>query len=144
MREIKEHIHNQQCRNLPPHLAKHILQMNDDDGNGVMDFDEFYRMSIRQEWLFHRLVKQYCRILVPPPRRTDADETGNFSYLSKNRIRELIFMLLFVFFGSYEIIVANQLNHLLFFFFFSNLITNIFFCFLDETCAIRWRSAYIL
>lgn len=84
VREIKEHIRNQQCRDLPPHLSKHILEMNDDDSNGVLDFDEFYRMSIRQEWLFQRLVKQYCRMLVPPPRRQDADETGKFLYSSTN------------------------------------------------------------
>lgn len=52
--------------------------MNDDDSNGVLDFDEFYRMSVRQEWLFQRLVKQYCRLVVPPPRRQDQDETGKY------------------------------------------------------------------
>lgn len=81
VREIKEHIRNQQCRNLPPQLAKHILQMNDDDSNGVLDFDEFYQMSIRQEWLFQRLIKKYCRLIVPPPRRLDEDETGKFRVL---------------------------------------------------------------
>lgn len=75
IRELKNHIRNFQCRNLPDYLANHILRMSDDDSDGVLDFEEFYKLSLRQEWLFSRLVFNYCKMLVPAPNR-ERDETG--------------------------------------------------------------------
>lgn len=76
IRELKNHIRNYQCRNLPDYLAKHILRMSDEDSDGVLDFEEFYQLSLQQEWLFSRLVFKYCKMIVPSPRRPEADETG--------------------------------------------------------------------
>lgn len=75
IRELKAHIRNFQCRNLPDYLANHILRMSDDDSDGVLDFEEFYKLSLRQEWLFSRLIFNYCKMLVPAPNR-ERDETG--------------------------------------------------------------------
>lgn len=50
--------------------------MHDDDMNGQLDFEEFYRMSVRQEWLFSRLLVKYCRLIVPSPHRPEQDEIG--------------------------------------------------------------------
>lgn len=76
VRELKHHIRNQQCRQLPENLANHILRMHDDDGNGQLDFEEFYRMSVRQDWLFNRLLVKYCKLIVPSPHRPEQDEIG--------------------------------------------------------------------
>lgn len=78
IRELKNHIRRFPCRNLPEYLANHILRMSDDDSDGVLDFEEFYQLSLRQEWLFSRLVFKYCRLIVPSPHRPEQDETGNF------------------------------------------------------------------
>lgn len=75
LRELKAHIRNFQCRNLPDYLANHILRMSDDDSDGALDFEEFYKLSLRQEWLFSRLVFNYCKMIVPAPNR-ERDETG--------------------------------------------------------------------
>lgn len=72
---MKRLIRNNQCGQIPPNLAQHILRMHDEDSDGRLDFEEFYRMSVRQEWLFSRMMKKYCRLVVPPPRRSE-DETG--------------------------------------------------------------------
>lgn len=81
--EIKTFIRNRQCRNLPENLANQIVQMNDNDANGLLDFEEFYRMSIKQEWLINRLLTKYCKLVVPPPRRLEEDEIGkSFLFLS--------------------------------------------------------------
>lgn len=74
--EIKTFIRNRQCRNLPEKLANQIVQMNDNDANGLLDFEEFYRMSIKQEWLINRLLTRYCKLVVPSPRRLEEDEIG--------------------------------------------------------------------
>lgn len=83
--ELKRHIRNHQCRELPENLAHHILQMHDQDSNGQLDFEEFYQLSVRQEWLFSRFVQKYCRMIVPSPHRPEQDEIGKeiliFSYL---------------------------------------------------------------
>lgn len=74
--EMKNLIKNHQCRNLPENLANHILRMNDEDLDGFLDFEEFYRMSIRQEWLFSRYLAKYCKMIVPSPHRPEQDEIG--------------------------------------------------------------------
>ena len=76
IRELKQHIKNFECRNLPDYLAKHILRMSDEDSDGSLDFEEFYQLSLRQEWLFSRLVFKYCKMIVPSPHRPEIDETG--------------------------------------------------------------------
>lgn len=82
IRELKQHIRNFQCRNLPDYLAKHILRMSDDDSDGALDFEEFYQLSLRQEWLFSRLVFKYCKMIVPLPHRPEEDETGKTNFYS--------------------------------------------------------------
>lgn len=82
IRELKQHIRNFQCRNLPDYLANHILRMSDDDSDGALDFEEFYKLSLRQEWLFSRLVFNYCKMIVPAPNRP-RDETGKHTDLLK-------------------------------------------------------------
>lgn len=70
-------------------MANHILRMHDDDGNGQLDFEEFYRMSLRQEWLFSRLLVKYCKLIVPSPHRPEQDEIGKTFSIFENR-RNLI------------------------------------------------------
>lgn len=82
--ELKLMIRNQQCSNIPVSLANHILEMHDEDSNGKLDFDEFYQMSLQQEWLFSRLLKSYCKYLVPAPHREGEDQIGEFFFLSSN------------------------------------------------------------
>ena len=50
--------------------------MSDEDSDGSLDFEEFYQLSLRQEWLFSRLVFKYCKMIVPSPHRPEIDETG--------------------------------------------------------------------
>lgn len=76
MHELKQHIRNHECRNLPENLAHHILKMHDDDFNGQLDFEEFYKMSLQQEWLFSRVLARYCKLIVPSPHRPEQDEIG--------------------------------------------------------------------
>lgn len=61
---------------LPENIANHILQMSDFDSNGFLDFEEFYTLTLRQEWLFSRMVKKYCQLIVPSPHRPEQDEVG--------------------------------------------------------------------
>lgn len=92
IRELKNYIRNRQCRQLPENLAAHILRMHDDDMNGQLDFEEFYRMSVRQEWLFSRLLAKYCKLIVPSPHRPGQDEIGKHRM---GRIQIIIIKLLF-------------------------------------------------
>lgn len=79
--ELKLMIRNHQCDNIPENLAHHILRMHDEDSNGKLDFDEFYRMSLQQEWLISRLMKRYCKLIVPSPHRPEEDEIGKINFL---------------------------------------------------------------
>lgn len=106
--ELKAHIRNHECGNLPENLAAHILKMHDDDFNGQLDFEEFYQMSIRQEWLFSRAVAKYCKLIVPSPHRPEQDEIGK-------QEKSLIFCTSFLFnsifnnFLIYDIIIFDEI-----------------------------------
>lgn len=80
--ELKDHIRDFQCRNLSGCLANNILQMPDEDSDGVLNFEEFYKLSLRKEWSFIRVLFNYCKMIVPPPNR-ECDEIGNHIYLLK-------------------------------------------------------------
>lgn len=77
IKEMKTMIRNHQCDTLPKGLARHIVEMADENNDGRIDFDEFYKMSFEHEWLFKGLVARYCKLIVPSPHRgTTFDETG--------------------------------------------------------------------
>lgn len=74
-------IRQHQCENMPAGLSKRILQMADADGDGYLDFDEFYNLSQEHHWLFKNIAVKYCRYIVP---RRDGghitDEPGRDSH----------------------------------------------------------------
>lgn len=74
--EMKELIKHHQCEDIPKEVARQILQMNDDDSNGRLDFEEFYQLSQRHKWLFEGLLTRYCRMIVPSPHRPEQDQVG--------------------------------------------------------------------
>lgn len=54
---------------LEPTLAKYIANQihkkYDKNSDGLLSFDEFYEMSLRKDYKFHRLLFQYCKYVVP-------------------------------------------------------------------------------
>lgn len=70
---IKAH----QCDDIPKGIAKRILDMHDSDGDGQLDFEEFFTLSQEHRWLIREMAVKYCRMMVPP-RSGHTDETGEF------------------------------------------------------------------
>lgn len=81
--EMKQLIRRHQCDDIPKGVARQILECADDDGDGRLDFEEFFAMSQEHNWLFKGFVVKYCRLIVPSPRREEVDETGNVGFLLK-------------------------------------------------------------
>lgn len=80
MRELQAHLRDHQCKNLPEVLVNRVLKGGDQEWIGFLDFEEFYDMSMRQEWFpVSRFMTKYCELIVPSPRRTEEDETGKIS-----------------------------------------------------------------
>lgn len=54
---------------LQPSLAKYIAcqihKKYDINSDGMLSFDEFYEMSLRKDYKFHRLLFRYCKYVVP-------------------------------------------------------------------------------
>lgn len=74
--EMKNLIRQHQCEDIPKEVARQILLMHDDDSNGRLDFEEFYQLSQRHQWLWRGLIAKYCRVVVPSPHRPEQDEIG--------------------------------------------------------------------
>ena len=79
---MKSMIRQHQCETMPVGVSKRILQLADEDGDGFLDFEEFYKLSQEHHWLFKNICVRYCRYIVP---RRDGghiiDEPGEFSNL---------------------------------------------------------------
>lgn len=71
---VKEH--PSQCNDLPKGLAKAILKIHDADGDGQLDFEEFFQLSQEHQWLVRDFCVKYCRYIVPRRNGAVADETG--------------------------------------------------------------------
>ncbi|XP_037931123.1 protein rhomboid [Teleopsis dalmanni] len=72
--ELKGLIEAGFCRDIPQYIAVQILKKSDDDNNGQLDFEEFYRMSLQHKWIFRNVLARYCRLVVPPPKPLEGDE----------------------------------------------------------------------
>lgn len=68
--EVKRLVKNKQCSDMPRGVSRRILKMADEDGDGKLDFEEFFKLSQEHDWLVGHYVARYCRWLVPDPRRT--------------------------------------------------------------------------
>jgi rhomboid-related protein 1/2/3 len=73
-----------QCSDLPKGLAKAILNMHDTDGDGRLDFEEFYKLSQHHSWLVRDMCVKYCRYVIPRRGGAVADETGESYFLQIN------------------------------------------------------------
>lgn len=74
--ELKKYIKAQSPNLITPGISKRILKMEDGDKNDRLDFNEFNKLTNREElnWLF-----SYAR-LVEPPRRKNPDNDMNEHY----------------------------------------------------------------
>lgn len=70
--------HPARCSELPKGLAKTVLNIHDEDGDGRLSFDEFFNLSQEHNWLVRDWCVKYCRYIVPRRNGAVADETGKF------------------------------------------------------------------
>lgn len=78
---MKNLIRHHQCEQIPKEVARQILLMHDDDANGRLDFEEFFKLAKQHEWIFRGLLVKYCKILVPSPHRPEQDEVGKILHM---------------------------------------------------------------
>lgn len=77
LRELQLHLRDHRCDNLPEVLVARVLKSGDHTWEGHLDFEEFYTMSLQQEWLpISRFMTKYCGMIVPSPGRIENDAIG--------------------------------------------------------------------
>lgn len=77
IKEVKRLMKNKQCPNMPRGVSRRILKMADEDGDGRLDFEEFFRLSQEHDWLMGHYVARYCHWLVPDPHRELVSADGS-------------------------------------------------------------------
>lgn len=72
--ELQQYMGNYLRPSLAKFIAKQIHKKYDVNSDGKLNFEEFYEMSLRKEYKFHRLLFKYCKYVVPPR----PHDEGNF------------------------------------------------------------------
>lgn len=65
-----------QCADLPKGITKEMLKMHDDNNDGQLDFEEFFKLSQNHNWVVRDWCVKYCRYVVPRRDGAIHDETG--------------------------------------------------------------------
>lgn len=73
--ELQEHMQKFLKPSLAKYIAYQILRRYDTDSDGVLSFEEFYKLSLQKESRSRRLLFQYCKYVVPP-REQKEDSSG--------------------------------------------------------------------
>lgn len=63
--ELQQFMGNFLQPSLAKYIASQIHKKYDKNSDGILSFDEFYEMSLRKDYKFHRLLFQYCKYIVP-------------------------------------------------------------------------------
>jgi hypothetical protein len=67
-------IRDRECTDLPKRLAEAILSKHDENGDGRLNFEEFYDLSMKDPWFVKYYSSILCRFLIPPRSRNTASE----------------------------------------------------------------------
>uniref|UniRef100_A0A182P611 Rhomboid-like protein n=1 Tax=Anopheles epiroticus TaxID=199890 RepID=A0A182P611_9DIPT len=63
--EMKHLIKEKKCPDMPKDLALHLLKLSDTNNDGMLDFDEFYKLSTEHPSFFCEMYLKYCKAVVP-------------------------------------------------------------------------------
>ena len=63
--ELQQFMGNFLQPSLAKYIASQIHKKYDKNSDGMLSFDEFYEMSLRKDYKFHRLLFRYCKYVVP-------------------------------------------------------------------------------
>jgi Ca2+-binding EF-hand superfamily protein len=75
VQEMKNLVKNHpgQCSDLPKTFAKNLIKKHDENNDGKLNFEEFFKLSQEQNWIRDICIK-YCELIVP--RREPVDNHG--------------------------------------------------------------------
>ncbi|XP_055913592.1 protein rhomboid [Eupeodes corollae] len=72
--ELKLLIAQGLCQDIPQAMARNIVDVSDEDRNGRLDFEEFYRLSVKNRWLLSSYIHNYCKMVVPRREQIQGDQ----------------------------------------------------------------------
>lgn len=61
---IKEH--PEQCKDLPKGVTDYLHQIHDENNDGKLDFEEFYKLTRKNHWVVADWCAKYCEYIIPP------------------------------------------------------------------------------
>lgn len=112
--EMKRLVLEKKCPDMPAVCAKQLLKMSDVDRNGLLDFEEFYNMSIEHPYFFSTMCLKYCKVVVPP-RNVDVSDVTDGEYEQNMKfwpppMMMIIFSIMEIIFFVVDIIKTQDQN----------------------------------
>lgn len=59
-------INPEQCKDLPKCVCEFLHEVHDEDNDGKLSFEEFYKLSRKNHWVVADWCTKYCEYIIPP------------------------------------------------------------------------------
>lgn len=56
----------EQCKDIPKGVTEHLHQTHDENNDGKLDFEEFYKLARKNHWVVADWCAKYCEYIIPP------------------------------------------------------------------------------
>ncbi|XP_050092933.1 protein rhomboid-like [Anopheles aquasalis] len=106
--ELRRLIKDKKCPDIPKEVIREVLHNSDENDDGHLDFEEFFKLSTNHPYLFRDFCTRYCRVIVP--RRTPDDDYESNMKVWPPPLAMIIFSVMEIIFFVVDIVKTENQN----------------------------------